>query len=138
MTRNQRRMCAGGAIVLGVVIASGVWLYRVTRPREFELKSATISRLELQRQGEQVVAARGEITFVHPKSGKAMQITGTVPADCPIQIGAVPARLEDLCVGDRVAVRALVSADRSMKPLWIRVLDRPQEARAASQPGGPS
>jgi hypothetical protein len=126
---------------LAVTVAAGLAVYarHLARPREYELKSATIIKLEFQCQNERIVSARGVLEFVHPKSGQAMSVTGTIPADCPIFVDDAPAQLSDLRVGDQVAVRGTVFADRSITPQWVRV-QRSAAAREtpASAPSTPS
>jgi hypothetical protein len=122
------------ALILGgvaIIVIAGLAAYarHLTRPREYELKSATITSLEFERQGERIVSARGVLEFVHPRSGQTMSVTGTIPADCPIFVDGAPAQLPDLRVGDQVAVRGTVFADRTITPQWVRV----QRSSAARQ-----
>lgn len=116
-----------------MVVVAGVGLYarKLARPREFELKSATITKLDFERRGDEIVVAHGEIEFVHPKSGQKMTVSGVIPADCPIQVNGEPGRLAELRIGDRIAVRGTLALDRSIRPQWVSV----QRDVAASQPG---
>ncbi len=120
-------------IVLAVAVIAGVGLYarKLARPREFELKSATITKLDFEYQNAAVIAARGEIEFVHPKSGQKMTVSGLIPADCPILVNGEPGRLAELHIGDRIAARGTLALDRSIRPQWVSV----QRDAAASQPG---
>lgn len=119
-------------IVLAVAVIAGVGVYarRLAQPREFEIKSATITKLDFERRGDEITAARGEIEFVHPKSGQTMTVAGVIPSDCPIQVDGAPGRLADLRVGDRIAARGTLGLDRSIRPQWVRV--QPPTATAPS------
>ncbi len=110
-------------IALGVAVIAGVGLYarKLARPRAFEIKSATITKLDFERHGDEITAARGEIEFVHPKSGQKMTVAGVIPADCPVQVNGVAGRLADLHVGDRIAARGTLGLDRSVRPQWVAV-----------------
>ena len=111
--------------VFGLVVAGlAIWqVRRLAQPREYDLKSATVTKLDAAKRS-------GEIEFVHPKSGQAMTVTAKeIPADCQISINGNPATLADVRVGDTVGVRGLIYADHTVKPQRIRVT----RAEAATQ-----
>lgn len=124
MTPTQRK--AAILVGLGVVLVIAV-VWRVvlwTQPREYELKSAVVTRLD-------VPGRSGEIQFVHPKSGRTMFVAADhIPEDCEILINGERATLADVRVGDTVAVRGLVNPlNQSVQPEWVHV------TRAADAPG---
>lgn len=102
----------GAALVVAVVWRVVLW----TQPREYELKSAVVTQLDVQ-------ARSGEIQFVHPKSGRTMLVAADhIPEDCEILINGQRATLADVHVGDTVAVRGLVNPlNQSVQPQWVHV-----------------
>jgi hypothetical protein len=99
-----------------IVVAAAAWQVRkLAQPREYELKSATVTKFD-------AVQRTGEIEFIHPKSGQAMTVTAKdIPPDCVVLINGAQGTLADVRVGDTVAVRGLIYADHSVKPQRIRV-----------------
>lgn len=121
-SKLNKSMTIGGIVV--VLIGLLVWqAIRMTRPRQYTLENATITRLDL-------ATREGEIEFVHPKSGRTIPVTGQIPPDCPITIDGKPADLADVRVGDKVSVCGLIYVDYSLKPLWVHVT----RTGATSQP----
>ena len=117
--------------VFGVIVAAFViWqVRRLTQPREYDLKSATVTRLDAAHRS-------GEIEFIHPKSGRAMKVTATnIPADWVVTVNGTPATLADVHVGDKIAVRGLVYVDQTVKPQWIRVTRGEATTRAVAETG---
>lgn len=61
-------------------------------------------------------AAAGEASMeiTDPANGKTREYKGRISPACVITINGKPAKVEDLCVGDRVHVR--VTIDRTVRP----------------------
>jgi len=99
------------------------------RPRQYELKAAVVTQLDVQ-------ARRGEIEFVHPKSGRTMTVAAEhIPENCEILVNGRPATLADVRVGDAVAVRGLINPlDGSVQPEWVHVTRPADTAAPASGP----
>jgi hypothetical protein len=116
-------------VIVGVLalalIARYVW--KLTRPRTGEITDARIVSIDVPKRMAQV-------EFIHPRSGRPLTLSGTVPEGCEITIDGAPARIEDLRVGDVAAVRGTVYADRSVRPEWVRVT----RARPTSATTGPT
>lgn len=115
-----------------MVAAIGWQVAKLARPREYELKSATITKLN-------TATRSGEIEFIHPKSGRTQKVSAQhIPEDCEVLINGQPAELSDVQVGDTVAVRGLVYPDYTVEPRWVRVTRQaPQSQPAATQPATP-
>ena len=117
--------------LLGVIVVGGIaWqVWRLSRPRIYTLKFATITKMDAAQR-------TGEVEFVHPKSGQTMRVTAAnIPAECEVSINGAPAMLADIRVGDTVSVHGTLYADQSVKPDWIRVkrsTDTTQPATATS------
>lgn len=112
--------------LIGLIVLGGVsWqVWRLTRPRDYTLKSATITQIDAARR-------TGEVEFVHPKSGQTMRVTANyIPPECEITINGEPATLADVRVGDTVAVHGTAYADNTVKPAWVRV----KRTTGATQP----
>jgi hypothetical protein len=109
--------------LIGVAVTAVVaWqVVALLQPRKYAIESATIISLDPQTR-------RGEIAFVHPKSGSTMTVAGQIAPDCEITINGVPAALQDLRVGDTVAVSGTVYADHTVRPDWVRVRRDPPAA----------
>lgn len=68
-----------------------------------------------------VATHRASVEIIHPKTGKPLRIEGIVPAECDIQIDGVPARMEDLCVGEHVRTEGTIHPDYTIVANWVRV-----------------
>lgn len=120
---------------LGVVLVTAV-AWRAARwgqPREYELKSAVVTRLDVQKR-------TGEIEFIHPRSGRTMTVSADrIPDDCEILVDGKDADLADVRVGDVVDVRGLVNPlDQSVRPHRVHVRRAvPATGPVTASPGGP-
>lgn len=115
-------------IVAVTVIVGGVVAWKTIKalqPREYELQTATITKLDLDQR-------TGEITFVHP-SGRTMKIAARIPDDCAILVDDEEAPLSALKVGDTVSVRGWVYADYSVEPTHVRLTRRGAATQPAAQ-----
>lgn len=116
-------------VALGVIVVAVVaWkTVQAMQPRAFELATATVTKLDVEKR-------TAEIEFVHPKSGRTMKATGSVPRDCSITIDGEPATLADIRVGD-VGSLGAIGRGYSVEADWVRI----RRQQATSQPAaGPS
>lgn len=115
-----------------VVVAAVAWQVRkLAQPKEYELKSATVTKFDAAQRS-------GEIEFIHPKSGQAMTVTAKdIPPDCVVLINGTQGTLADVRVGDTVAVRALMYWNQSVVPQRIRVM-RPETATQTAPATAPA
>lgn len=127
MTSRARKVILLVAIGVVVLAAVGWQVRRLTRPRTYLLKAATITKLDPQ-------ARTAEIEFTHPKSGRTMRVPGLIPADCQIYINDTPATLTDLQVGDSVSGQVVIHYDQSVTPTWVRVKRPVADSAPASAP----
>jgi hypothetical protein len=61
------------------------------------------------------------IEFIHPRTGKAFQLTGHVPETCDITIDGKPATLRDIRVGDVVRAQGALANDKTITVNWARI-----------------
>lgn len=115
--------------MLGLLVATLVTWEALgwAAPREYEVPSATVTKLDLAKR-------TAEIEFVHPKNGRMIAVAGSIPRDCTIYIDDKLAQLDDVRVGDSVAVRGMIYADHTVRPNWVRV----KRGLAATQPASPA
>lgn len=116
MTTARKRVALWISLGAVAVVAIAWQAARWAQPREYELKSAVVTRLD-------ATTRSGEIQFIHPKSGRTMIVAADhIPEDCEILINGTKATLADVRVGDHVAVRGLVNPrDRAVMPYWVHV-----------------
>jgi hypothetical protein len=120
-----------GALVLLVALSiGGVYAYKAVQPREGKVRGS-IAAID-------VSARTAMLDVIHPKTGVAFQVSGTVQDDCRVELDGAPVGLEQLRVGDTVEVRGLMSRlTGSMEATEVRAKRRPSAAgggSAASQP----
>jgi hypothetical protein len=102
--------------VIGIVVVAMVGITvvrRLTRERDRTI-TATILAIDPQ-------ARTASIEFVHPKTGKTLELEGRVPEECDIQIDGRPAKLSDLRVGERAEVNGTIHANITLSANWVRV-----------------
>lgn len=115
-------------LVVLAVIGLGLvaWeMTRLMRPRAFNVRSATITRIDPARRS-------GEVEFIHPKSGQLTIVAAeNIPEDCEIEIDGHPATVDDVRVGDTVAITGMFyPQNQSAVPRSIHVT----RMNAATQP----
>jgi hypothetical protein len=126
---NQKVLIAA---VLGVIVVGAVaWnASRALRTGTFDLETAKVVSLDVDKR-------TAEIEFIHPKTGRTMKATGTVPPDCDIAIDGKPASLADVRIGDVGSLRA-VSHGKSVEARRVRIRRATSNSAPASQPASPS
>lgn len=121
--RKRRLLIIAGLLIVGVSVIGWETARRLgqTQTRVVE---GTIVQVDVTKH-------RAAIEIIHPKTGKPLRIEGIVPAECDIQIDGVPARMEDLCVGEHVRTEGTIHPDYTIVANWVRVSRR--AVPAASQ-----
>jgi len=119
-------------IGIAIVAVAAVALARRVFRERVQTVTATITQIDPQTR----VAT---IEMVHPKNGRTLQITGTVPPVCEIRIDGRPAELADLRPGDRAEVEGTIHWDMHISANWVRVsraasATAPLTTRAAEKP----
>lgn len=128
LVKSTTKKVLAVAVLAVVVLAVVGWqIIQQIQPREYQLDSARIAMLDKS-------ARHAKIEFTHPKSGQKMTVAGDVPPDCPIYINEKPAKLDDLRVGDLVAVKARIGIDRNAVPLWVRVTRHDTTTQPSPEP----
>jgi hypothetical protein len=109
------------AIIFGLAAAAiGLSIATDNRTRPFDTYkvNGTISRLD----PEQHEAA---LEYKQPQTGRLLNKSLTVPADCEIRLNRRPANLADLRIGDHALVTVnCVKATKELRVLTVQV-DRP-------------
>ncbi len=86
--------------ILAVVAAALYAQFREGRPRAREITGTVLEIAPQERTAK--------FEFVHPKTGRTLQLRGEVPSECEITIDAAPASLADVRMGEQATVTGLV------------------------------
>ncbi len=114
--------------VIVVVVAIAAWqAARALRPRNLRIESARITKFD-------PVTRKGEIEFVHPKSGRTMTVSGSVAESCTITINGAPATIADVQVGDVATVEGVVFATRTVEAHSVSI----ERSQPEAQPAAPA
>lgn len=98
---NSSGVKAFGLIgLVAVLIAGGIYMYRVAQPIEKTIRGKIVAM--------DVAARTGTFEIVHPKTGETFELAGSVPVECEIIIDGKPAKLADLKVGEDLEATGLL------------------------------
>jgi hypothetical protein len=97
-----------------VVITLGVTFMRLMPGEQVRTINATIVSID-------AVNRTASIAFVHPKTGQTLELKGSVPPECDIQINGKPAQMSDLKSGERAEVNGTIRRDMTLSANWVRV-----------------
>lgn len=114
MTNSARKMVVLVLVGIVVVVSLGIGVVRRMTDMQVRTISGTIMSIDVQ-------ARTASIEFVHPKTGRTLQIDGTVPPGCDISIDGRPASMEDLRVGEQAEVEGTIHRDMTISVNWVRV-----------------
>lgn len=109
---GKRIVIVAAGVVVAIVL--GVGVVRYVTAGQVHTIYGTITRIDVQTR-------KASIEYVHPKTGRTLQIDGTVPRDCDIQIDGEPASLSDLRVGEQAEVEGTIHRDMTISANWVRV-----------------
>lgn len=115
---NKSRVALAAALLLSL----SAWLYyrHATRTVARTL-SGTVTAIDPD-------ARRVTIRIQHPRTGQPLELTGHVPAECPIAIDGKPAHFGDLRVGDEAR------ADGELTPSNQRIVATSVSVRRLAAP----
>ena len=97
---QQKRARIGLIGLVVVIIASGVYVWKVAQPVHATIRGTILSI--------DVAERTGQIQYVHPKTGEVYELSGRVPAECKIVVDGKPGTLDDLKAGDKIQAEGLV------------------------------
>ena len=114
MTKSVKNTVVLILVGIVVVVSLGIGVVRRMTDMQVRTISGTIMSLDAQ-------ARMASIEFVHPKTGRTLQIDGTVPPGCDIRIDDEPADMDDLRIGEQAEVEGTIHRDMTISVNWVRV-----------------
>ncbi|MCG3137507.1 MAG: 3',5'-cyclic adenosine monophosphate phosphodiesterase CpdA [Phycisphaerae bacterium] len=118
MTQRTKKLAL--LALVGITLGVGVGLYYYWPIRTV---SGTLTDLKVETR-------QAWFEFPHPKSGKVIEISVTVPPDCPIELDGQLVQLSDLEIGDRATVRAMWLGKKDIRIRHVTV-ERSQQSAAS-------
>lgn len=118
MTRIGRPWLVVALLSLVLVLGAALVALRVATGQRARVITVTIKRID-------PAARRAVVELTHPKTGQTLEIEGSVPPECDIQIDGRPARLDELRAGEMATVEAVMGRDASLSANWVRVTRAP-------------
>ena len=112
-------------VVLVVCAGAGWYAWRWTTPRRAAVDGTIVSFDPATRTGV--------LSFVHPKSGETLRLSGELPPECAILIGDQPCDVDALRAGDRVRAEGFFY--RSGRVVATRVVVQPRDEQAQDVAG---
>jgi hypothetical protein len=129
----ERRFSRTQKLLVGLVAGAGfcawagAYIYDEFKPRYVSV-SGTITAVD-------PAAGTASLRFVHPKSGKTMDLSGKIGPDCQILVGGVPGDISSLKPGAAASVEATVRGGAGVTATRIAVESPSSASRPASAPG---